>query len=142
MTGSADSRSDDYIARAERHAGRSLTCRDDVALLLRAGADPALAADFGQALFLAKFWERAMGIIRRTGPGAQDVQKLAGELADATSRISSLLTALVRAVAPDDAEEFRAKYFSMDTGSLGRLGGLLSDLALLKNYELHAGADR
>lgn len=141
MTGTRVSRPDDYIERAERHAGRSLACRSDVSLLVSAGADPALAADFEQALFLAKFWEGAMGIIRRTGPGADDVQKLTGELADATSRISPLLTALVRAVAPAAAEEFRARYFSMNTGSMGRLRELLSDLALLKNFELH-GADR
>lgn len=142
MTGTPASRAADYLEKAERRAGRPLGCRDDVLILLRVAADPALRGDFDRALFLAKFWEGAMGILRRTGPGAEDVQKLTGEIAEVTARLSTHLTTMAEAVAPGAGEEFRLRYFSLDASSLGRLRLLLSDLALLKNFELHGGADR
>ena len=141
MHGSPAIRPADYLEKAERHAGRPLACREELAILLRAAGDPAFAADFERVLFLAKFWEGAMGIIRRTGPGADDVRKLTDELSEATSAVSSLIGTLLDAGAPSAAGEYRNRFLSMDAGSLGRLQQLLSDLALLKNYELH-GAGR
>lgn len=141
MTGAPASRPADFLDAAERYAGRGLAEREAIALLLGAAGEGGLADEFDQLLFLAKFWERAAGIIGRAAPGAEEVRPLAGELAGATTRITALLGTLFGTVGSARAEEFRRAYCSADIASLGRLRGLLSDLAVLKNFELH-GAGR
>lgn len=136
MKGIRTSRPPDYLGNAEEYAGRGFADREAIALLLRAAGDGGLGDEFDQLLFLAKFWERAAEIIGRTGPGAEEVRQLTGELADATSRISALLVKLLGAVASPQAEECRRRYCAPDLGSLGRLRVLLADLAVLKNFEL------
>ena len=83
-----------------------------------------------------------MGIIRRSGPGAEDVRKLTGELSEAPARVSALIAKLLNAGAPSATEKYRQRYFPMDIGSIGRLQQLLSALALLKNFELHGAGRR
>ncbi len=141
MTGTPTARPGDYLANAEQYAGRRLDGREAIALLLLAAGEGGLGDEFDQLLFLAKFWERAAGIIGRTGPGAEEVRQLTEELAGATGRITALLGTLFGAVRSPRAEEFRLLYCSADVASLGRLRGLLADLAVLKNFELH-GAGR
>lgn len=127
----------DYLDRAERHAGRRLGHRGELSAMLRAAADPSLAADFDRALFLAKFWEGATAVIRRTGPGAEEVVKLTGELSAAAGELGRLVVRLLAAGAPDDAERYGSLYSTGGLAGMERLAKLVADLALLKNFELH-----
>ena len=141
MKATPTSRPTEYLENAERYAGRRLANREAIALLLGAAGEGGLGEAFDQALFLAKFWERAAGIIGRTGPGAEEVRQLADELAGATTRVTALLATLFGTGSSPRAEECVRQYCSPDVASLGRLRGLLADLAVLKNFDLH-GAGR
>ena len=127
-----------YLENAERHSGRRFACREDVVILLRAAGEGGMGEEFDQLLFLAKFWERGMGVVARSGAAAEEVRQLTDELADATTRVTGLLIRLFEAGAPDASEERRRRYCSPDLAALGRLRTLLADLAALKNFELHA----
>jgi hypothetical protein len=140
VTRAPRTRPPDYLDQAERHAGRRLACRDEVALLLGAAADPALSGEFEQALFLAKFWEGAAAILRRSGPGGEDVSKVAAELSDATARLSGIIGKLFDSAAPGAAAAFRRRFLPAEAGTMEPLRALISDLALLKNFELHGAA--
>jgi len=136
MTAAATTRDPGFLDAAERHLGRRLACRADLEAMLRAAADPALAESFDRALFLARFWEGATGILRRTGPGAEEVGKLTVELASAVSELGEIVTRLIAAGSPGrDAAEYRPA----DLAGMGRLAILLGDLAALKRYDLLAG---
>jgi hypothetical protein len=139
MTPTATRRDPGYLDRAERHAGRRLACRAELDAMLRAAADPALANDFDRALFIARFWEGAAGILRRTGPGAEEVGKLTSELADAVANVSAIIGRLLAAGAPGQGEQYAAKYRPADVAGMERLALLLSDLAALKTFELREG---
>jgi hypothetical protein len=128
-----------YLDRAERHSGRRLACRAELLAMLRAAADPALAQDFERALFLARFWEGASGILRRGGPGADEVGRLTTELADAVAKASEIVVRLLSAGAPERAGEYAEKYRPADLAGMERLALLLSDLAALKTFELRTG---
>lgn len=128
-----------YLDDAERHTGRRLACRAELAAMVRAAADPALARDFERALFLARFWEGAASILRRTGPDAAEVAPLTTELAGAVSEVAGIVVRLLAAGAPERAEQYSAKYRAADLGGMERLSLLLTDLALLKGYELRGG---
>jgi hypothetical protein len=141
MTPTPTGRGPGYLDDAERHTGRRLSCRAELTAMVRASAVPALAQDFDRALFLARFWEGAASILRRTGPDAAEVAQLTSELADAVSNVSEIVVRLLAAGAPERAEHYAAMYRPADIGGMERLSALLSDLALLKAYELH-GAGR
>jgi hypothetical protein len=145
MTPTATGRDPGYLDHAERHSGRRLACRAELAAMLRAAAEPGMPTmptmkeDFDRALFLARFWEGASGILRRTGPGAEEVAKLTAELAGAVTEVAAIVTRLLAAGAPAQAEHYAVKYRPADLAGMERLALLLSDLAALKRYELHAG---
>lgn len=141
MKGTPTFRPPDYLENAEEYAGRRLANREAIALLLGAAGEGGHGEAFDQILFLAKFWERAAGIIARTGPGAEEVRQLADELAGATTRVTALLVTLFGTGSSPRAEECVRQYCSPDVASLGRLRELLADLAVLKNFDLH-GAGR
>ncbi len=138
MKGTPTFRPPEYLENAEQYAGRKLANREAIALLLGAAGEGGLGGEaFDETLFLAKFWERAAGIIGRTGPGAEEVRQLADELAGATTRVTALLVTLFGTGSSPRAEECVRQYCSPDVASLGRLRGLLADLAVLKNFDLH-----
>jgi hypothetical protein len=139
MTPTATGRDTGYLDEAERHSGRRLACRAELSAMLRAAADPADAEAFDRALFLARFWEGATGILRRTGPGADEVAKLTAELAAAVGEVAAIVARLLAAGAPAQAEHYTAKYRPADLAGMERLAVLLSDLAALKRFELRAG---
>ena len=141
MKGTPTFRPPGYLENAEQYAGRRLANREAIALLLGAAGEGGHGEVFDQTLFLAKFWERAAGIIGRTGPGAEEVRQLADELAGATTRVTALLVTLFGTGSSPRAEECVRQYCSPDVASLGRLRGLLADLTVLKNFDLH-GAGR
>jgi hypothetical protein len=136
MTPTVIERDATYLDRAERHSGRRLACRAELSAMLRAAGDPDMARDFDQALFLARFWEGAAGILRRTGPGAEEVGKLTSELADAVAKASAIVVRLLSAGAPEQAGHYAEKYRPADVAGMERLALLLSDLAALKTFEL------
>lgn len=126
-----------YLDGAERHTGRRLACRAELAAMLRAASDPGLSREFDRALFLARFWEGATGILRRTGPDSEEVARLTAELADAVGNLSSIIVRLLAAGAPDLAQEYSARYRPADIAGMERLSVLLADLAAIKEYDLH-----
>jgi hypothetical protein len=139
MTTTAAGRDPGYLDRAERHSGRRLACRAELAAMLRAAADQGMSQEFDRALFLARFWEGASGILRRTGPGAEEVAKLTAELAGAVTEVAAIVARLLAAGAPAQAEHYAAKYRPADLAGMERLALLLSDLAALKRYEIRSG---
>ena len=140
---SADIRRDPgYLERAERHLGRRIGRRAEVAAMLAATKDPALARDFERALFLARFWEGAVGVLRRTGPDSGDTVRLSAELAAAVEEVSAIIGRLLPA--GGSAAGAGGDPRPGDPGGMARLSDLsdlLADLALLKAYELRAGAE-
>src|SRR6185436_10775008 len=126
MTAAATTRDPGFLDAAERHLGRRLACRGDIEAMLRAASDPALAELFDRALFLARFWEGATGILRRTGPGAEEAARLTVELAAAVTEVSEIVARLLASGAP---ERDPAGYRPGDLAGMGRLAILLGDLA-------------
>ena len=135
MTGASPARGDDYLGRAERYAGRKFSRRDDLHRILRAARDPGGEKVFDEVLFLAKFCDRAIGIIRRTGPGTDEVAKLTAELASSTERLATLLGTLLGT--PGEAGGGEPANAPRDNESFARLRILIGELAVLKNFELH-----
>ncbi len=125
-------RASDYLGEAERYAGRRFERRDDLMRLLGAARSPEGAKLFDELLFLSKFSDRAIGIIRRTGPESDEAAKLTAELASATARISELVGRLLGGGGADAALPVS------DHASFARLRVLIGDLAVLKNFELHS----
>ena len=146
---SADTRRDPgYLERAERSIGRRIGRKAELAAMLAATEDPALARDFERALFLARFWEGAAGILRRTGPDSGDTARLSAELAAAVEEVSAIIGRLLAAGRgtpgagadprpPDPGGMARLSNLS----DLSHLSDLLADLAILKAYELRMGAE-
>lgn len=139
MTPTTAGRGPGYLDDAERHTGRRLACRAELEAMVGAAAEPELAQDFERALFLARFWEGAVSILRRTGPDAAEVVPLTSELAAAVSEVSAIVARLLAAGKPERAGEYAAKYRPSDLGGMERLSVLLSDLASLKGFELRGG---
>ena len=105
MKGTSTFRPPGYLENVEQYAGRRLANREAIALLLGAAGVGGHGEAFDQTLFLAKFWERAAGIIGRTGPGAEEVRQLADELASVTTRVTALLATLFGTGPSPRAEE-------------------------------------
>jgi len=119
-----------YLERVERYAGRTFTRREEIGRLLAAAGGPGNDALLDELLFLSKFCDRAIGIIRRTGPGSDDVAALTTELARATERIATLLEALLGTADGTGRPP-------LDQASFSDLRDLIGELAVLKNFELH-----
>ena len=134
-----DLRAVDYLDHAERFAGREFSRRDDLDRLLRAAREPDGAPLFDEVLFLAKFCDRAFGIIRRTGPGSDEVVKLTAELASATGRITALIGTLLTLkgeVGREGGGIAEHATAPSDHASFAKLRILIGELATLKNFEL------
>lgn len=138
-TGAPPGRPADFLERAERYAGRSFERRDDLSRLLRAAADPEGAKLFDELLFLSKFSHRAIAIVRRTGPGSEEVAKLTAELASATTRITEILRRLLGTGGEGPPGDAGTVPEPRDHASFARLQSLIGELAVLKNYELDEG---
>jgi len=132
-------RTADYLDKVERYAGRSLSRRDDLSRMIGAAGDPDGARLFDELLFLAKFCDRAFGIIRRTGPGSDEVSKLTAELASATSRISEIVGRLTGRGGDAGSDLGGNTHSVSDYDSFAHLKILIGELAVLKNFELDSG---
>ncbi len=131
-------RSAGYLEEAERYAGRRFGRRDELQKLIDAASEPEAEKLFDELLFLSKFCDRAIGIIRRTGPGGDEVSKLTAELASATDRITGLVGRLLGTAAEGGTGNGDSRPPVSDHASFARLRDLIAELAVLKNFELHS----
>jgi len=131
-------RAADYLGEAERYAGRRFERRADLMKLLSAARDPDGAKLFDELLFLSKFSDRAIGIIRRTGTESDEAAKLTAELASTTARISELVGRLLGAGGEGGGGSADVAIPVSDHASFARLRVLIGELAVLKNFELHS----
>jgi hypothetical protein len=93
-------------------------------------------AAFNDAIFLAKFITKTMGVMKRIGVDGEGYDKLSAEFQLNIQKVSALLKEILE-VAPEQARRNMAPFFlSLTQESLEHLMILLSDLAIVKNWVL------
>jgi hypothetical protein len=125
-----------FLRELEQFSDRTLNFRDEVGLLIDAANQNEKMEAFNNAIFLAKFITKSMGVMRRVGVDGEGYDKLSAEFQSNIHKVSALLKDIIE-VAPQEARRSMAPFFlSLTQESLEHLMLLLSDLAIVKNWVL------
>jgi hypothetical protein len=125
-----------FLHELERFSDRTLSFRDEIGLLIEVADQKGKMGAFNDAIFLAKFITKSIGVMKRIGVDGEGYDKLSAELQSNTQKVSALLKEILE-VAPEEARRSMAPFFlSLTHESLEHLVLLLSDLAIVKNWVL------
>jgi hypothetical protein len=125
-----------FLRELERFFDRTLSFRDEVGMLIEVAGQKGKMGAFNDAIFLAKFITKSMGVMKRIGVDGEGYDKLSAEFQSNIQKVSAFLKEILE-VAPEDARRSMAPFFlSLTHDSLEHLMILLSDLAIVKNWVL------
>ena len=126
----------DFLRELERFADRSLKYPNDVGHLVEAAIRNRKMDAFDEAIFLAKFVTKSLGVMKRIGVDGDGYDKLSAEFQASLGKVASLLKDIGEGVPEDVRRSQTALFFNLTQESLDRLMPLLSDLAIVKNWVL------
>jgi uncharacterized protein (UPF0147 family) len=126
----------DFIRELERFSDRSLKYPNDIGYLVDAAVRNRKVATFNEAIFLAKFITKSLGVMKRIGVDGEGYDKLSDEFQENLRKVTSLLKDIVEGVPEEVRRSQTALFFNLTQESLDRLMSLLSDLAIVKNWVL------
>lgn len=125
-----------FLRDLERSSDRTLNFRDEIGLLIEVAGQKGKMASFNEAIFLAKFITKSMGVMKRIGIEGDGYDKLSAEFQSNIQKVSILLKEILD-VAPEEARRSMAPFFlSLTQEGLEHMVLLLSDLAVVKNWVL------
>ena len=125
-----------FLRDLERFSDRTLNFRDEIGLLIEVADQKGKMASFNEAIFLAKFITKSMGVMKRIGIEGDGYDKLSAEFQSNIRKVSILLKEILD-VAPEEARRSMAPFFlSLTQEGLEHMVLLLSDLAVVKNWVL------
>ena len=126
----------DFLRDLERFADRSLKYPNDVGHLVEAAIRNRKMDAFDEAIFLAKFVTKSLGVMKRIGVDGDGYDKLSAEFQASLGKVASLLKDIGEGAPEDVRRSQTALFFNLTQESLDRLMPLLSDLAIVKNWVL------
>ncbi len=125
-----------FLHELERFSDRTMNFRDEIGLLIEVVTQHGKTKEFDDAIFLAKFITKSMGVMKRIGVEGDGYDKLAAEFQSNTQKVSDILKGILE-VAPEEARRSMAPFFlSLTQESLEHLVLLFQDLAMVKNWVL------
>ncbi len=133
---SADLTIDRFLDQVEQHAKRSMVHRGDVAALLHAASARSMEQAFQDAVFHATFVIKTRDVMKRVGAGGEGFDTLKAEFIEGIERVSALLRTLVKEESDEVKDRFAGRFFRVEKDCLDRLLDLMSDLALIKHWEV------
>jgi hypothetical protein len=124
----------------EKLSRNTLTCRDDLGVLLDLARGQEATEDLEELSFQAKFAVRAFRIMKRIGRDGEGYDRLAAEFGASLEKIRARAGALLQGAAPGTRARLSSTYLAMTPESLDRLLALLYDLSWYKNWHIdHPG---
>ena len=126
----------DFLRELERFADRSLKYPNDVGHLVEAAIRNREMERFNEAIFLAKFVTKSLGVMKRIGVDGDGYDKLSAEFQASLGKVTSLLKDIAEGAPEEVRRSQTALFFNLTQESLDRLMPLLSDLAIVKNWVL------
>lgn len=126
----------DFLRDLERFSGRSLKYPNDIGSLVEAAGRNRKTDAFNEAVFLAKFVTKSLGVMKRIGIDGDGYEKLSAEFQASLRNVTSLLKDIVEGEPEEVLRSQTALFFNLTQESLDRLVLLLSDLAVVKNWML------
>lgn len=125
-----------FLDDVERHAKRAMKHRGDVAALLRAASARSMEQVFMDAVFHATFVVKTRDVMKRVGAGGEGFDTLKAQFGEGVERVHTLLRTLLKEEPAEVKETFASTFFRMEQEHLDRLLDLMSDLALIKHWEV------
>jgi hypothetical protein len=126
----------DFIRELEHSSHHKLSFPNDVGELIDAARRHQSMEILEEAIFLAKFITKSVGVMKRIGPDGDGYDKLASEVQAGIQKASTLLKTLSDRCPVDVAQIQFTEFFAMNHAALERLMKLFADLALVKNWVL------
>ncbi len=125
-----------FLRELERFSGRPLHYSNEVGLLIEVADKQGKMGAFDDAIFLAKFITKSVGVMKRIGVDGEGYEKLSAEFQFNIRKVSAVLRDILE-VAPEEARSKVAPvFFSLTHEAFENLVLLLSDLAMVKNWVL------
>ena len=126
----------DFLRDLERFSDRSLKYPNDVGHLVEAAIRNREMERFNEAIFLAKFVTKSLGVMKRIGVDGDGYDNLSSEFQASLGKVTSLLKDIAEGAPEEVRRSQTALFFNLTQESLDRLMPLLSDLAIVKNWVL------
>jgi hypothetical protein len=125
-----------FLQDLERFSKRKLHYREEVGLLLEVANQNGKLEEFDEAIFLAKFITKSMGVMKRIGVDGEGYDKLSAEFQVNIQKVSGILRNILEGAPQKAREDVASAFLSLTQGALENLVALLSDLAIVKNWVL------
>ncbi len=125
-----------FLRELERSSGRTLNYRDEIGLLVEVADRTGNMGAFNEAIFLAKFITKSMGVMKRIGIDGQGYDKLSTEFQSNIHKVSALLNGILEGAHEEARKNMSSLFFSMSQVALEHLVLFLSDLTMVKNWVL------
>ncbi|MBI5464868.1 MAG: hypothetical protein HY966_07960 [Ignavibacteriales bacterium] len=127
---------EEFLDTLERHAGRKLEFRADIAELIQWTGESMKSQLLDEAVFQAKFLVKTQEVMRRIGSGAVGFDKLSAEFAASLEKTLELLRTLVKDAPSEWHGGFEKRFLTMNQESVSDVLKLCSDLSAIKNWQL------
>ena len=124
------------IHAVEVFANRSFRFHDELAMLLQLASDHGMRHVFDEVTFYAKFLVNASHILKRSGPGSEETEKLSTEFKSKIEQTSTLIRAILQKTSRDVRDSFEEKFLSLSHSNFDNFLSLLYELSWIKNYSL------
>jgi len=130
---------DFFIRTVEGFAGQKFGFREEIALLYDQVLQQKRKDLFDEIIFLAKFICQALTVLRRSGKGNSETDKLSHEFQSNLDRSTTLIRALLADVPGDVKEPFEKKFLTLTYDAMDKYILFLQELSWIKNYYLDRG---
>ena len=129
----------DLIDTLTAFSNNTLTCANDLAIVMEMSLQRKAEPELADLSFLAKFLHRTYGIMTRIGKDGEGYGRLAEEFGENLQKVVDLLHKLLSSAPPDIRHRFESEYLAMTPQSLNRLLALMYDLSWYKNWLIDTG---
>ncbi len=126
----------DFLDAVERHNGKTMRYKSEVGRLLQGAAARSMEQVFGDLVFHATFVVKTRDVMKRIGQGAEGFDTLSAQFSEGVERVSTLIRTLLKDGPEEDKQGFSGLFFTMEREALDRLLDLMSDLALIKHWQV------
>jgi len=123
-----------FLDELELSSGHQCTYPDAVSLILERAWIENKTKIFDDLIFHAKFIVKTREVMNRIGQKAEGYEKLASEIQTSVDYAIKLIRILIEST--EQKEEFEKQFFLIETESFSRFIKLLSDLSLIKNWQI------
>jgi len=134
MTLSNQSKISTFLNELELSSGHQCTYPDAVSLLLERAWIENKTNIFDDLIFHAKFIVKTREVMNRIGQKVEGYEQLASEIQTNLEYAKKLIRILIELT--EQKEEFEKQFFLIDAESFSRFLKLLSDLRLIKNWQI------